>query len=292
MFIGFDCSIIRHHCHYNFLKKIDKYGLTHCDNMIISVLYCLNKQGFALLIGRLSYYWRKKMENNINLTEQAVNSLRKMINDSGLMPGETLANEAELAEKLNVSRSILREAVNRLKAIGLLESRQGVGLIIGKSNPVALFEEAFSMGTFSSVEIDELAEMRYALELGVVDLVVRSITDEQLDELDKLASEIDFQKKVDAKNKIVDELELEFHKLYLETSRNTMIIRMHGIIAAFFHRASAELSHWEGDMNNNDVHLWSHHLLVETLRSRNVEQARVVLSGHLSGLINKKQKQE
>ena len=113
-----------------------------------------------------------------NLTDQTTRRLREMVISSGLKPGEVFGREAELGQKLGVSRSILREAINRLRALGLLESRQCVGLVVGKPDPVALFEQAFEAGLMDSLDMADLAELRYTLEIGAVELVVRRATPE------------------------------------------------------------------------------------------------------------------
>ena len=213
-----------------------------------------------------------------NLTDDAVLKLRKMLTQSGLKPGAKFANEGVLAEELGISRSILREAVNRLKAIGVLESRQGVGLIVGKSDPVSLFENAFSTAAFSDMEIKELFDIRYALEIGAVDMVVRRISDEKIGRLDELAEAISSSNE---KSRVdVDALELEFHKTYLEGAENAMIARMHGVIAAFFHRAVDELPDWNGNVAHKGS-AWTHKAIVQALRERNPDRLRAVLSGHL-----------
>ena len=94
--------------------------------------------------------------DNLNRTEQTLASLEKMIASSGLEPGEPFAVEAELEKKLNVSRAVVREAVSRLRALGILEGRQGVGLIIAKPDPVALFEQAIKSCTLDSMHLAHL----------------------------------------------------------------------------------------------------------------------------------------
>lgn len=210
-----------------------------------------------------------------------------MIASSGLKPGDVLAREAELGEKFGVSRSILREAINRLRALGLLESRQCVGLVISKPDPVALFEQAFESGLMDSLDMAELAELRYTLEIGAVELVVRRATPEQLARLDELANEFAACESGRRPQRSIDDIELDFHGTYLEASHSSMLMRMHYVITSFFRRAAREMPDWDAWSDENTI--WAHRAIVQALRERSVERARAILTGHLEGLLRQEE---
>jgi len=219
-----------------------------------------------------------------NLTEQTTRNLREMIASSGLKPGDVLAREAELGEELGVSRSILREAINRLRALGLLESRQCVGLVIGKPDPVALFEQAFESGLMDSLDMAELAELRYTLEIGAVELVVRRATPEQLARLEELGSEFAACESARSPKRSIDDIELDFHRTYLQASHSPMLMRMHYVITSFFRRAAREMPDWDAWSDEHTI--WDHCAIAQALNERNVERSRAILAGHLSGLLS------
>ncbi|WP_036998434.1 FadR/GntR family transcriptional regulator, partial [Pseudomonas chlororaphis] len=65
-----------------------------------------------------------------SLVTRVANTIRHEI-DSGRQPPQSrLPTEFELAERLNVSRSVIREAVSQLKADGVLVSRRGAGSFV------------------------------------------------------------------------------------------------------------------------------------------------------------------
>ncbi len=206
-----------------------------------------------------------------------------MLAAGGGRPGEVFAREADLEKKLGVSRSILREAVNRLRAVGLLDSRQGVGLIIGKPDPVALFGQAFDSGLMDAVDLADLAELRYTLEVGAVELVVRRATPGQLAKLEELAAEFSAVQRGEGGGRCVDDIELDFHRTYLEASHSPMLTRMHHVVASFFRRAAREMPGWDPASDRSTA--WDHRAIARGLRERNVERARAVLAGHLEGLL-------
>ena len=100
--------------------------------------------------------------DSLSLTEQAVVSLQEMIALSGARPGDRFGNEADLERKLGVSRVVVREAVSRLRALGMLESRQGLGLIIGKPDPFGASPASNKGEVRLGVAIDD----RYAIRVG------------------------------------------------------------------------------------------------------------------------------
>ncbi|MGE8206332.1 FadR/GntR family transcriptional regulator [Heyndrickxia sp. NPDC080065] len=61
---------------------------------------------------------------------EIVNQIRQMINDDGLVTGDKLPSERELAERLNVGRSSVREALRSLELLGLIETRRGEGTFL------------------------------------------------------------------------------------------------------------------------------------------------------------------
>jgi GntR family transcriptional regulator, transcriptional repressor for pyruvate dehydrogenase complex len=221
-----------------------------------------------------------------NLTDQTVTALVNIIASSGLAPGAPLAVEAELEKKLNVSRSILREAVSRLRGLGILDSRQGVGLIVAKPDPVALFAQAVRSYALDAMDLAELGELRYALEIGAMDLAVSRATPEQVTRLAALAE--DFAERYAGKRleRTIDDIELEFHGTILEAAQNATLGRLHYVLAAFFQRRVRESVGYSAD-DTTDRTVWEHRAIAEAFGARNVERARALLGGHLADLISK-----
>ncbi len=73
------------------------------------------------------------------LSDEVGAALEKRIRSGALVPGERLPTEAQLGAQFAVSRAVVREAVARLKAEGLVESRQGVGVFVTAHPSAAAF---------------------------------------------------------------------------------------------------------------------------------------------------------
>src|ERR671932_2352085 len=102
--------------------------------------------------------------------------------DEGLKPGEWLGTEAELAERFNVSRVTIRDAVSALAARGLIDVRVGArgGLRIATSDPDRLID-AFSIQLrLMGLTREELFEAMLAVEPVTASLAAQRASDAQL----------------------------------------------------------------------------------------------------------------
>jgi GntR family transcriptional regulator, transcriptional repressor for pyruvate dehydrogenase complex len=110
---------------------------------------------------------------------------------AGLKPGEWLGTEAELAERFNVSRVTIRDAVSALAARGLIDVRVGArgGLRIATSDPDRLID-AFSIQLrLMGLTRDELFEAMVAIEPVTAALAAERATDAQIAELRELVEQ-------------------------------------------------------------------------------------------------------
>jgi GntR family transcriptional repressor for pyruvate dehydrogenase complex len=97
------------------------------------------------------------------LSEQLADALVASIRAGQLEPGQRLPTEAALVERFGVSRTVVREALSRLKTLGLLESRQGSGAYIRAPGQPAL-ERLVLTPDGSVAAVLQMVEVRRALE--------------------------------------------------------------------------------------------------------------------------------
>ena len=222
--------------------------------------------------------------DNRYLTERTVESIRTMISESDLGLGERFATEAELEEKLDVSRGIIREAVNQLRAWGILESRRGLGLLLTKPDPVHLFRQGMMHVSPEQQDLVEWVELRYAMEVGAAKLAAERITEAQVDKLSRLIDEFTDAHAGRRHDRVIDEIELEFHCTILEATHSPMLARMHDVLITFFARSANEIDGYPADtVEEEDT--WEHRQIGEALATHDAERARILLCGHLRRLI-------
>jgi len=208
-------------------------------------------------------------------------SLQEMIVSTGAKPGDRFGNEADLERKLGVSRVVIREAVSRLRALGILESRQGLGLTVGKPDPFGLLEQTLTRHTLDSADLAALEELRNALEIGAVELAVKRATKAQLDRLAELAEELAKFHASSSSPRTADDVELDFHRTILEATHNTMLGQMYPVLAVVFSRRERELPGYPTTTTTQRT-VWEHRMIAQAFRERNVECARAMLCMHLA----------
>ena len=74
------------------------------------------------------------------VTDEAIEKIKAMIVSGELGPGARLPREADLAERLGLSRNSLREAVKALSLIRVLDVRQGDGTYVTSLDPNLLLD--------------------------------------------------------------------------------------------------------------------------------------------------------
>ena len=77
------------------------------------------------------------VSSGARLSDQVAEQLTAEIKQGRLAPGDKLPTEARLVEQFQVSRTVVREAVSRLKSLGLVDSRQGSGVFVRQQLPFA-----------------------------------------------------------------------------------------------------------------------------------------------------------
>ena len=124
-------------------------------------------------------------------SEDVVAQILETLYAAGLKPGEWLGTEAELAERFNVSRVTIRDAVSALAARGLIDVRVGArgGLRVATSDPDRLID-AFSIQLrLMGLTRDELFEAMLAIEPVTAALTAERATEAQIGALRELVEQ-------------------------------------------------------------------------------------------------------
>ena len=146
-----------------------------------------------------------------------------MVVSGGLEPGERLPPERELCERLGVSRTVVREALNLLEARGLISIEHGRGAVVSGGNTDAVRDALGVILRVRPKALWELLEMRAILEVGISGLAAERATEEDTDamrvQLERMAASIDTPEGyVDA--------DVEFHALLARAARNGVLLTM------------------------------------------------------------------
>ena len=113
--------------------------------------------------------------------------LREYFVRNSFKPGDQLPTEMELAAGLGVSRNVLREALSRLRMLGLIETRKKRGMVLAMPDVLGGFERVLNPLIMNDDTLQDLFELRLVLEMGLADILFINITKKSISELEAIA---------------------------------------------------------------------------------------------------------
>lgn len=161
--------------------------------------------------------------NKSALVDRVVQSIQDQILSDRLPVGTKLPPERELAERLGVSRTVVREAVRVLAAKGLLVTSHGVGTTVRALTR----EEAvkplnlFLRSTGRDISLDHLHQVRSLIEMENTRLAAEQASEKDIEDLQRILVEMDA-----ARNnaELFAAKDTEFHRRLAETTHNPLLI--------------------------------------------------------------------
>ena len=205
------------------------------------------------------------MNEYLPLRDVVFNTLRQAILRGELKPGERLM-EIQLANKLGVSRTPIREAIRKLELEGL------VNMIPRKGAEVAEITEK---------NLRDVLEVRGALEELAVRLACDKITEEQIAELKRAAKDFKFTLRSGDITKIA-EADVKFHDVIYEATDNRRLIQLLNNLREQMYRYRVEY------LKNESAHpklLAEHEEIIEKIEKREKQAAVDVVCQHISNQV-------
>ena len=155
--------------------------------------------------------------DNRELQNSIILKIKELINYKNLEPGDKLPSERMLSEKFKVSRSNVRDAIQKLEFYGLLKSIPQSGTFVANIGVVAMNGMIDDILRLDSSDFKSLVETRILLELKTVRLASLRRTDKDLENI--LQALKAYEKKVMSGENAVQE-DLLFHLAIAKASGN------------------------------------------------------------------------
>lgn len=218
-------------------------------------------------------------DSRVPVTDEAIEKIKAMIVGGELAPGSRLPREAQLAERLGLSRSSLREAVRALSLIRVLDVRQGDGTYVTSLEPSLLMDAlGFVVDLHQDDTVLEFLEVRRITEPAATALAATRMVDEQIAELGAVLDRLD-------PDPSVEELvrnDLEFHGLIATGSGNAVLCSLLEGISGPTARARI----WRGLSQDGTVSRTreQHREIYSAIARREPELARSWASVHVAGV--------
>lgn len=189
-----------------------------------------------------------------------VQRIREAMERGELRRGDRLPSEQELCKALGASRVAVREAMKILEALGVVEIRQGSGTYIPEAPKPSIIDPMQFFLYLGDADPEHVKELRFMVELGFSRIAQRKITDQELERLEENLEEL---KAAFAKGEVTVELDLEFHYLILEATRNPLIVQLGKSILNLFHDSIEA-----GVREHPEAAVQHHTLILQAMKSR------------------------
>jgi len=217
-----------------------------------------------------------KVVRTSRLYEQIVQQIEESVLNGSLKPGDQLPAERELAQRLGVSRTAVREAVKALREKGLVEAYSGRGTFVTDGTSQAARQSFDLMVKIGQQEgAPHLAELRLILEPGIAALAAVRVKEEDLSAMREAVAVMD---RAQDDPEAYIEADLDFHLALAETVANPLILSLIDSIVGLLREQRIKIFNVEGGPQRGQVH---HKRILEAMERRDAEMARTAMRAHL-----------
>jgi DNA-binding FadR family transcriptional regulator len=215
----------------------------------------------------------------VPVTDEAIEKIKAMIVEGELRPGQRLPKEAELAERLGLSRNSLREAVKALSLIRVLDVRQGDGTYVTSLEPDLLLDAlGFVVDFHQDDTVLDFLEVRRILEPAAAAMAAAVMRDEGVAALEEVLDRL-------PRETSLEELianDLEFHRLIASGSGNPVLCSLIDGISG--PTARARMGRGVTVVGAVQRTRDQHRAICEAIAARNPELARSWMTVHVVGV--------
>lgn len=217
------------------------------------------------------------------LATDLVTDLSRRILMGSIAPGEKLPSESEIVRQHGVSRTVVREAISRLQASGLVETHQGKGTFVLQRSPL----NGFHLKVETAFSVRHIIELRMGLETQAVALAAQRRTPAHLAAM--RAALDDYQDALGQDQQSNDdncvEADRRFHLLIAEATGNPYFVEiLCNLGKTLIPRTRIASSERAGTSLTHHAYLANleHEAILAAIRRQDPDAARAAIWTHLS----------
>lgn len=209
-----------------------------------------------------------------SVTDQVYDQLKAQVLRRVWLPGSKLPSEKLLSQRLGVSRVAVREGLQRLVSLGLLETRQGEGTFVCEYGAGNSMSALFPMLALNPTDVFQVLEYRRIMEKGTVALVAEKATDKDIAELKRgYAAMVERQRDISG----FAREDLEFHLTLARVSGNPIILKVNSIIREILSVSMESIVQALGVRDGLDYHK----RIIEAIEAHDTRLAESVMEEHI-----------
>jgi GntR family transcriptional regulator, transcriptional repressor for pyruvate dehydrogenase complex len=220
------------------------------------------------------------LERAPTLADRVTRRVMDLIAQAALKPGDRLPSERDLGDQFGVSRTVVREALRSLAAMGVLDVRSGSGVTVARvdveraSEALRLYVQG-SQGNVGGVTYEQINDVREMIETRVARIAARSASDEDVAKLVSIHDE--FCARSDDPE-IASQLDVAFHRAIAESVHNPLFLVMLDSIEPVLLEIRRRVA---GVPGRPDRAMQAHALILRRIREGDPEKAELAMTEHL-----------
>lgn len=210
----------------------------------------------------------------INVSEQVYEQLKENLIDGTWSTREKIPSENELANMFHVSRVTVRQALSKLVALGLIETRLGEGNFVKEITIESYMKEMMPYVRQGNESIAEVLEFRLMLEVGAIEKACMKAQKEDIEYLKSslarmVESQNDYQR--------YTQEDLHFHMILTKMVNNSMLTQVSYIVRNKIKDTIFSITKEIGVENG----LLYHGKIIEAIQEKDGELAKSLMKEHL-----------
>lgn len=218
-----------------------------------------------------------------SLTNDVRTILLDWIRAGRFPPGSQLPSVPELVGKLNVSRTVVREAMQTLVGMNLVSIRPGVGCFVNSALPEFIVNGDVVGALLDMDALIEVAIARRAIESSVAQIVAGSASEEDFEDIEEALFRIEL---VAQKNKPMYTVTPDFHVAVARASHNRVLEKVVASFNALMVSAGEVIEREFMGPAYRTAEFESHRRLLEVFRTRDPDLARREMEIHISKTVD------
>lgn len=211
----------------------------------------------------------------IRVYEEVAAQIQRLIGEGRLQPGDHLPPERELAERLGVSRTSVRDAIRVLELMGLLEPRQGEGTVVRDLSPDSLVSPLASLLVRNRTLLADLWDVRKMIEPGVA---ARAAAHATADDVSSLEAILNRQREKVHQGQLAIDEDSEFHYAISTAASNRVILRVVDVLMDLLRESRERSLQVAGRLERS---LDGHRRILDAIRRRDTAAAEAAMRQHL-----------
>lgn len=213
--------------------------------------------------------------------EEVAETLFQLIKNGELKPGDKLDSVQQLAENFQVGRSAIREALSALRALGLIEMKQGEGTFVREFDP-EIVEAPLSVAVLMKKEdILHLLEVRRILETGGASSAVLNRNEKDLLAMESALNDM---KSGFGQDDLDEKADIDFHLAVAAATHNPILISLMNNVSGMMAETIKETRRlWLFSKQTTFEELYQEHVQIyKAIKDQNKDLAIKIMNEHLT----------